>query len=171
MSYDYLIGMERARQDAFRLKVIRLLHRSVDGVCAACGETSPCRTINSASNPLFEGYSGLTGAELIAEERQRQIDAEGYSASYDSNHSAQQLAMAAACYATPPHHRLYREPRSTPALWPWNDYNWKPTPDDRVRELVKAGALIAAEIDRLWASGEPCGVCQGHGCPQPEGCP
>jgi len=27
--------------------------------------------------------------------------------------------------------------------------HWKPTPDDRVRELVKAGALIAAEIDRL----------------------
>lgn len=25
----------------------------------------------------------------------------------------------------------------------------KPTPDDRVHELVKAGALIAAEIDRL----------------------
>ncbi|MEM5768085.1 MAG: hypothetical protein AAGU23_06610 [Bacillota bacterium] len=25
----------------------------------------------------------------------------------------------------------------------------KPTPDDRIRELKKAGALIAAEIDRL----------------------
>jgi hypothetical protein len=27
--------------------------------------------------------------------------------------------------------------------------DWKPSPDDRFRELVKAGALIAAEIDRL----------------------
>jgi hypothetical protein len=26
---------------------------------------------------------------------------------------------------------------------------WKPTPSDRIRELTKAGALIAAEIDRL----------------------
>ena len=31
----------------------------------------------------------------------------------------------------------------TPEEW------WKPTPKNRVRELVKAGALIAAEIDRL----------------------
>ena len=33
--------------------------------------------------------------------------------------------------------------------WPWNVVWWKPTPDDRIRELAKAGALIAAEIDRL----------------------
>ena len=36
-----------------------------------------------------------------------------------------------------------------PYLWPWRPSWWKPTPDDRVRELVKTGALIAAEIDRL----------------------
>jgi hypothetical protein len=28
---------------------------------------------------------------------------------------------------------------------------WKPTPNDRIKELTKAGALIAAEIDRLLA--------------------
>ena len=34
-------------------------------------------------------------------------------------------------------------------MWPW-DLEWfKPSPYDRIRELVKAGALIAAEIDRL----------------------
>jgi hypothetical protein len=32
--------------------------------------------------------------------------------------------------------------------WPWEQSTWKPS-DDRVRQLVKAGALIAAEIDRL----------------------
>ena len=31
----------------------------------------------------------------------------------------------------------------------WEQKWWKPTPNDRVRELTKAGALIAAEIDRL----------------------
>ena len=36
-----------------------------------------------------------------------------------------------------------------PTLWPWALSQWKPTPDDRIRELTKAGALIAAEIDRL----------------------
>lgn len=34
-------------------------------------------------------------------------------------------------------------------IWPWDKSWWKPTPDDRIRELIKAGALIAAEIDRL----------------------
>jgi hypothetical protein len=34
-------------------------------------------------------------------------------------------------------------------LWPFFTRPWKPTPDNRIRELEKAGALIAAEIDRL----------------------
>ena len=32
--------------------------------------------------------------------------------------------------------------------WPWRNEDWKPS-NDRVVNLVKAGALIAAEIDRL----------------------
>jgi hypothetical protein len=54
------------------------------------------------------------------------------------------LAMAAACYATPPTHR----DQPMPMLWPWSGMDWRPSAD-RVRELAKAGALIAAEIDRL----------------------
>lgn len=34
-------------------------------------------------------------------------------------------------------------------MWPWSDEKWNPEPDNRIRELAKAGALIAAEIDRL----------------------
>jgi hypothetical protein len=33
-------------------------------------------------------------------------------------------------------------------FWPWDQDWWKPSPDP-IRNLVKAGALIAAEIDRL----------------------
>jgi hypothetical protein len=33
-------------------------------------------------------------------------------------------------------------------MWPWDNKYWKPS-EDKVRNLVKAGALIAAEIDRL----------------------
>jgi len=32
--------------------------------------------------------------------------------------------------------------------WPWDEEWWKPD-NDAVRNLAKAGALIAAEIDRL----------------------
>jgi len=45
---------------------------------------------------------------------------------------------------------------SVPIYWPWCDSWWKPakisqsgSKADRIKELVKAGALIAAEIDRL----------------------
>lgn len=38
-----------------------------------------------------------------------------------------------------------------PDEWPWDPSWWKPSPDV-VSNLVKAGALIAAEIDRLLAS-------------------
>jgi hypothetical protein len=35
----------------------------------------------------------------------------------------------------------------SPARWPWSQDWWKPT--NPRRDLVKAGALIAAEIERL----------------------
>jgi hypothetical protein len=35
-----------------------------------------------------------------------------------------------------------------PLAWPWAEKWWKPS-EDQVRNLVKAGALIAAEIDRI----------------------
>lgn len=98
----------------------------------------------------------LTGAELIAMERQRQMSAEGWTPEHDDKHCDSELARAAATYALPHWLReLHVRPLCTDAehtlrakLWPWEFRWWKPTPD-RVRELVKAGALIAAEIDRL----------------------
>ena len=94
----------------------------------------------------------MTGAELIAQERQRQIEEERYSTQEDVLYWAdQQLVRAAVCYALPQADRWARGVNATPAYWPWGEKFWKPTPNDRIRELVKAGALIAAEIDRLQA--------------------
>ncbi len=89
----------------------------------------------------------LTGVELIAIERKRHVEVEGYSADHDSIHRSGELARAAACYATPPMWRWRAGVGGeAPINWP-SSWTWKPGP--RVRELVKAGALIAAEIDRL----------------------
>jgi len=88
------------------------------------------------------------GSHLIAAERSRQITAEGWSSYHDDKHSDNSLAVAAAVYATPAEDRRIG-PYGLPVAWPWDLFWWKPTPDDRIRELVKAGALIAAEIDRL----------------------
>ncbi len=94
-----------------------------------------------------------TGAELIAAERLRQIEVEQWSATHDEDQDNEELAKAAVCYALPPAWRGRVVSRTTKdfvdLLWPWDDEWWKPSPDDRIRELAKAGALIAAEIDRL----------------------
>ena len=96
-----------------------------------------------------------TGIELIAEERQRQIEVECWTKEHDAEHKNGELAKAAICYADPnvyyhQENRImrYRIPNK---FWPeqWDIHWFKPT--DRIRDLVKAGALIAAEIDRLQA--------------------
>jgi hypothetical protein len=106
----------------------------------------------------------MSGAEMIAAERQRQIEQEGWSAGHDKiEHDSGELAAAAICYALHPFSDErrggdFRVPAGSvvPVGWPWEPEWWKPTPKDRVRELVKAGALIAAEIDRRLVA-EPTG--------------
>ncbi|MBX9874434.1 MAG: hypothetical protein K2X84_06220 [Beijerinckiaceae bacterium] len=86
----------------------------------------------------------------VVAERQRQVEAEGWAPEHDDEHGNGELAEAGACYAhiasygdiaghigiTPPHN------------WPFDEAWWKPGDDPR-RMLVKAGALILAEIERI----------------------
>lgn len=113
-----------------------------------------------------------TGAELISDERDRQIVEEKWSPKHDDEHTDGSLALAAICYATPV--KLYKkvEYGAGPMFcdpWPgsWRMYfdkRWSigkgghgtviPEPstytdEERFDFLVKAGALIAAELDRL----------------------
>lgn len=95
----------------------------------------------------------MNGAELIAQERERQIAEEGWTPEHDDEHSAGELALAGAIYAWPA-----PRPLLVKKAWPWDRKWWKPEGELnmdkarrcelRVKELVKAGALIAAEIDR-----------------------
>ncbi len=85
-----------------------------------------------------------TALDLIADERQRQKDEEGWTEEHDDTHTDSELARAAVTYALPSVWRTYAI-----QVWPWASEWWKPTPNDRVHELVKAGALIVAEIERL----------------------
>ena len=97
----------------------------------------------------------LTGVEIIAAERKRHTEVEGWTAEHDDQHSAGEIAMAAVVYAMPPKERDNEILRQNFAelLWPWEWHWFKPskrkTVSGRIRELAKAGALMAAEIDRL----------------------
>jgi len=98
-----------------------------------------------------------TGIQLITEERQRQIEVEGFAPEHDLGYVDDELAYAAVCYAIPGDNRIYVGDK--PELWPFLEKYWKPAKcefshdrnyiSERIRELQKAGALIAAEIDRL----------------------
>ena len=99
----------------------------------------------------------MTGIELIAKERERQIEKEGWTKEHDAKHHENDLAVAASAYAMPDGARTFMHTCDNvylPIFWPFDAKWWKPTPDDRVKELVKAGALIAAEIDRILAQQE-----------------
>lgn len=104
-----------------------------------------------------------SGAGLIADERRRQIEAEGYTLEHDDAEKPGALALAAIAYATcaasSPNiryaFRAHADAGQRLQYWPddWEASAFKPSRDDsadsRIRELTKAGALIAAEIDRL----------------------
>ena len=93
-----------------------------------------------------------SGVELIAAERRRQVEQERWTPEHDAEHVDAEMSDAATCYAehagTQVRGGIFV--RRLPAHWPfaWAAEWWKPSPDP-VRNLVKAGALIAAEIDRL----------------------
>ena len=96
-----------------------------------------------------------TGIELIKKERERQK--ERWDAEHDETHTSMCLTTAAVSYAL--HvaskyadvHESWKETYQKYAtnLWPFDGEWFKPTPNDPVRQLVKSGALIAAEIDRI----------------------
>jgi hypothetical protein len=86
-------------------------------------------------------------ADVIAE-RERQMQAEGWTPEHDDTHSCGELAAAAACYAHPaPWGVRPSSVTEPPQIWPWSREWWKPK--DRRANLVRAAALIVAEIERL----------------------
>lgn len=101
------------------------------------GKIPPCE--------ISEGVG--SGADLIAAERKRQIEAEGWTPEHDDQHDDGELARAAAAYALVAGAGPTKQADEAEQWWPFDD-DWKPS-EDEIRNLAKAGALIAAEIDRL----------------------
>lgn len=137
----------------------------IQGRCPACGSQSlflgsggyvTCGVLRcpepGAATDLLQGKRNAVGVAKIAAERQRQVLKEGWTPEHDDKHVDDEMALAAACYASPPGHpdgqRGYANLAVCPKSWPWRPKWWKPSPHRRTTELVKAGALIAAEIDR-----------------------
>lgn len=93
------------------------------------------------------------GADLIKAERLRQIHVEGRTSEEDDGHVQRELVCAAQAYIqsavllghSKKNVREYIEDHYWPVKW---GVEWF-KPKDPIRDLTRAGALIAAEIDRL----------------------
>jgi hypothetical protein len=92
----------------------------------------------------------VNGADLIYTERIRQIEEEGRTPEHDAAHRNGELTRAAIAYAAAAVNPQLLH--GAGGWWPWTAAEFKPDPNDPVRSLVKAGALIAAEIDRLYTA-------------------
>jgi hypothetical protein len=80
----------------------------------------------------------------VLAERSRQISAEGWTPEHDDEHGDGELARAASVYANP---HIWDILGESQVGWPWDASWWRPSTPRQ--NLVKAGALILAEIERL----------------------
>ena len=123
--------------------VANIIHLyGADVLRSALIDTPPAVSDDVAAMPT-------TAAERdVLAERSRQCVVEGWTPTHDDEHDGSEMAIAAACYA------LSASGWSITALWEiwpkaWG-VNWfKPNYTSPRRDLVKAGALIIAEIERL----------------------
>lgn len=112
-------------------------------------ETHPIGTamaLAGMSRRASEPSTMTQGAIDVLAERQRQIKVEGWTPEHDDQHAGGGMAFAAAAYAV----NANAGPRMSGPLWNWTGWSrdwWKPK--DARSNLVRAAALLLAEIDRL----------------------
>lgn len=94
-----------------------------------------------------DGVPQMSDAAIdVLAERRRQVEGEGWTVEHDDAHEPGTLAVAGACYAHAAFDSRLLNILRKPRHWPWQRSWWKP--GDPRRMLVKAAALIIAEIER-----------------------
>lgn len=132
---------------AYQTRVVaaheHLLETAPDGnaVSVVLAATSACSWNCLAVLAAQLAGPDADAAVQVVAERERQVTAEGWTPEHDDSHPAGQMATAGICYAA-----MWAADDTAAADWPWDPEWWKPK--DRLRDLVRAGALIAAEADR-----------------------
>lgn len=92
----------------------------------------------------------------VLNERQRQIEKEGYSTAKDDLYVSNELVRGGAGYVNHVVGRSWTynkempevyQNEEVPEFWPWADNFWKPKSPRE--DLVRAAALLIAEIERI----------------------
>lgn len=96
-----------------------------------------------------EPMPALTAIDLAVAEVGRIRNVKGFSEEGDDTQINEQLVFAGVQYLLPERGREEDGCDGAPNWWPWNPDAWKPSPDDRKKELTKGIALALCELDRL----------------------
>lgn len=142
---------EEQREDRLAVRrVVEMLtwYEQNTGCARIKGWPSTTAPAQPAPDPAMEVLREL------AAERRRQIETEGWTPDHDDEHDAGEIAAAASAYALAAADKLHPLSQGDgdfqcdpPMMWLWDRKWWKPA--DPRRMLVKAGALVLAEIERI----------------------
>ncbi len=138
------------RNKAYNDIVGRLVGQfSAAGLHAIQNSLNPAQALLYDALQVMKNSDALLPAAIIdiIAERRRQQSVKGFSTQQDDSYVLGELAAAAISYI---------EPMAATEYWPadWHDDSFKPS--GYRRNLVKAGALISAEIERFdRATGQP----------------
>lgn len=137
--YEVKVGVKAVAQHCLKVDSVFIAAANPVTVLAMLDE------LEAAEKRIAELEGGAFNPAIldVVAERQRQQSVEGWTPEHDNAYQNSELADAAACYAIHAHNQGF----STPAHWPWSPDWWKQS--GARRDLVKAGALILAEIERI----------------------
>lgn len=174
---------QAAVQEALRMaQRLKSICRRRDDIRCGLLTARACEKIEAERDALIDSLAALAQQRLepaavevsrlaardVLVERQRQISKEGWTPEHDDEHDEGGLSLAGAVYA------ITKGPRTdVPPAWPWEAAAFKPR--DWRANLVRAGALVLAEIERLDRLKsarciEPMCACRGGPCAEcPEG--
>ncbi|WP_230958690.1 hypothetical protein [Burkholderia stagnalis] len=122
------------------IEYVSSLLEATDAAWSRAGSHAPQAAVHAGTEPA----SLTAAARDVLAERRRQVGQEGWTPAHDDKYRDHELSCAAGCYAM---HTLAYPAGDPPPAWPWAAEWWKPT--THRRNLVKAGALIQAAIERL----------------------
>ncbi|EPJ2972259.1 hypothetical protein ACYBCP_21840 [Klebsiella pneumoniae] len=137
------------------IEALEKAQRQIVELQQGCENDPRIHEIIDLKDRIADLESRTAAASDVLAERQRQVTAEGWSSKHDDQYKNTELAFAASCYAFHAAAASWDleddgipyDSHPVPKQWPWDPSWWKPT--DARHDLVKDGALILAEIERL----------------------
>lgn len=122
---------------AFAVRCARGVTKHTVGDVDAASVNASVSISNPADAPRFV-WSSQAALDVVAE-RRRQIEVEGFDLLHDQQYVRGELLDGAVCYMS--------QIDKAPPLWPFPLSAWKPK--DKRSNLVRAAALLVAEIERM----------------------